>query len=430
MCMLAKVALPAQVLAAAAAAIAVPEALNAAATPATPAMGTAMGTAVEFAMSRKNILITILVVLVLAVLGLLLYQHSGSSGSSNTATSTVLSVATVNSQIEQSIPAFAAAVRSEAKSDYSSAIPQLQSALASTQNAQQQITIQFHLIQDYELTGDNTDAVALLQKIASTASYPAATRALAVENIASLYANNPGANLAPLIFAQAPYSALYVATSTNLSTRNLFQYATSIEPLPVSEYSIANTYVDAITDLGLENMTSTAGKARFASFEQNAEQSFEAGETTLVLVEKNPPTLYYVLDAQLERAVVLGKLQLIGNTSLGSADQAFQALLSSYSSQNLTIDGFVRIQYAEFLANAYGAARATDIDTVLAPIYQDPTHRGAAVELYLKQYIGAPSSPAKADLALVASIDAQFKSFLSSLGWTIADFSATTKATQ
>lgn len=381
---------------------------------------TAAATAVEHAMSKK-VAITILVVLGLIAAAFLYYWY-GLSVEFQNAPATYTSVADMNTQTAADNPAFAAAVQYENAGDWTSAITQLQIAQSSAKDEWQRVTIFFHLAQDEEYAGTYTSAVQQLQQIAADGTYPAVTRAYATEQLGVLYASVPAPEVSSAIFANPPYSSLYVSTSTNLTTRRLFQYATTIYPLPVSQYYIANTYLNAIFNLGLPGATSAAAKAQLSSLEQEAASSFEAADASLASVSGNPPTPNYVFTAQLIRAVDLGKFQQVGTTTLGDADQAFQSLLSSYASQNLTADGAVRLQYAYFLANVYGTASSTSIQSVLAPVVSDSTHRGALVGPSLAAQANLFSSQAHKNLVLLSSLDPQFKQFLVSLGWTSADF--------
>jgi hypothetical protein len=133
----------------------------------------------------------------------------------------------------------------------------------------------------------------------------------------------------------------------------------------------------------------------------------------------------------LMRAVVLGDLQQVGDTSFGDAGQAFQTVLTAYDSQNAD-DSSVRLQYAYFLADTYGAPRASDIVSILAPVTKDTNKTDAIPQNVLKGYIGAPVTPLKSTLVLLSTLDPDFKTYLVSLGWTSADFStsATTAASQ
>jgi tetratricopeptide (TPR) repeat protein len=377
----------------------------------------------DLIMTKRNILLLLaLIVIVILLLGFFLYRYETGSRSAST-TPSPTSAAQMNDQTAQNDPAFAAAQQLESQGNYASAIPQLQSALSSTSDPSQDVTIMFHLEQDYEFTGNYQAAAQTLQQIASSNTYSSLSHAFAVEQLGVLYSRFPTQSVASAVFDQAPYSALYVATSSNLTLRNIFGYATTIYPLPVSEYSLANSYANSILNQGLVGQTSAAAKTKLSVLEVQLLASFQAGNAAYKTVLTDPPAADYLLSAELEQAIVLGKLQQIGNTSEGDAGQAFQSLLSSYSSQNDTADGVVRLQYASFLANTGGTSNASDIASLLSPVIQDPTHRGVFVEPLLKAYVGAASSRTKQSLALVASIDPDFKAFLASLGWTTADFS-------
>jgi tetratricopeptide (TPR) repeat protein len=376
-------------------------------------------------MNRKVwILIFLAACIVVAALVLYIFH---SSPSSTSAPVQQIPFAQMNTETAQDNSAFAQALQLESQGMYTEAIAQLQSALHSTDDAIQTSDILSHLEQDYETTGQYANAIQTLQQIAGTSTYAPVTRAYAVEQMGLLYVRYPNASSTSDLFDQAPYENLYVTMNTNRTARNLFLYSTTIAPLPISEYYIAESYANSIFNQGLlQQASSTAQKAKLATLEQELVSSFRDGDTALAAITAKPPTSVYLLNAQAMRAVVLGSLQQVGNTSFGDATQAFQSVLTAYDSQNAGNDGSVRLQYAYFLANTYGTSRASDIRSVLAPIYQGQSRGGPITQNVLKGYIGAPATPTKTSLVLLSTIDPDFKTFLISLGWTSTDLSTST----
>jgi len=323
----------------------------------------------------------------------------------------------------QDNPAFALALQEEGQGDYGAGAESVKQALASAAKSDQMQLLAVYLGVAYGYAGDYQNAVTQLEQVVATNSDTPDTRAFAAEQLALAYSRNPAANSVLAMLQQPAYKSLYVATSTNLTARGLFLYATAIKPLPLSEYNIANTFATSIFNQSLVGTTSPAGKAQFASLEQKLKNRLLAGDAALATLDQVPYPSYEP-EAQALKALVLGKLQIMGDTSLGDASQAYTTALASYALQGAQ-DGQVRIWYASFLAAAYGTSRLADIESVLAPIYQDPTHRGVTVVSTLQSYVGALNSSSKRSLATLAAIDPQFRTFLQSLGWTAKDFSAT-----
>jgi hypothetical protein len=378
-------------------------------------------------MNRKGWILIVLAVCVVAAGLVLYYWHGKTTGPANV-TEQNLPVAQINSQTAEQNSTFAEAVQSESHGQYAAAITQLQEALYSTSDPTQTNAILSHLQQDYELVGDYSDAVRTLQQIAGTSAYPQVSRAFAVEELGLLYVRYPDASSTLQIFSESPYRDLYVATSTNLTTRHLFSYATTIYPLPISEYYIAQSYANVMLNQKVLGQSSSTAEIVSATLKQKLVSSFQDGNAALEAVSQHPPTAIYILNAKLMNAIVLESLQRLGDTSLGDAGQAFQALLTAYDSQDPADDGSVRLQYAYYLMNIYGTSRASDIRSILEPISRSPSHGGIVTVNVLKGYIGTPVSPAKTAVVVLSTLDPDFKAFLVSLGWTSADFASSTAA--
>jgi hypothetical protein len=217
---------------------------------------------------------------------------------------------------------------------------------------------------------------------------------------------------------------MVVPNRTSVTYRNLFEYSASIYPVALSELYIANWYsaqlLSVVPAAGSSPSTTTAQTIATYKTYVLADMALANADVTKRIAGDTSEYGYYsnVMERQ---AVIEGQMWRLGFRSFGDPNAAFQTLLAFFPAHNLTNDGTSRLQYAYFLVREYGAVRASDIQTLLAPIVTDPTHRGATIVSFLTNE-RSNALGEKATLGLLASIDPQFKAFLVSLGWQTSDF--------
>ncbi len=83
-------------------------------------------------------------------------------------------------------------------------------------------------------------------------------------------------------------------------------------------------------------------------------------------------------------------------------------------------DGLARYYYAVFLSEQ-GASRQTDLQAVVAPLYNDPQYKGStALSFFGSERENRLNQ--KSRLVTIARMDSKFKTLLLSLGWNERDF--------
>lgn len=377
------------------------------------------------------VIVTIIIVALVAMIAFVVVKEErGMQPAMNgsTATSTPVTYAQVLAETKQDNPAFASALVSEGKGDYATALSDLQNALTTANDPLQQELIQLRIAEDGALTQNYRSTVPQFLQIAGDTSDLSTIRAYAVEGLGIMYERTQDPAVTSQIFSQEPFKSLYVSTSTNISYRHLFQYATTLSPLPLSEFYVASSYAYG---LARHDIVSTSTSPTVASLVQQLNASFNAGNIALASLKTIASSSPYTLESEEIRAVALGRMQLIGDTGFGDPEQAYESVLSAYAAAGVsTTDGLVRLDYASFLARSYGAARSSDIQSILAPIYTEPSHGGPLTESYLKAFAGTPLTVTKVNVILLSTFDPKFKAFLGSLGWTNSDFSTSTPVTQ
>lgn len=300
---------------------------------------------------------------------------------------------------------------------YAESIPYFERALVSAQNDDEKTLAGFYLAAAYRGTGKYAAAINTLQNVANTWNQARGVQALAVEEMATIFANHIGTSTKNALFDETLYKS-FIASSTNATIRRVYLYAASLYPLPLSNYAIARTYANSI--IGLKDSTAADKEATAAELMQRLKSAVAAGDagTTAEIQRFTYPA--YQSQALLERAVVLDKLQELGDTSLGDAGEAYQKAIDSYVSTGAS-DATARLKYASYLARVYGAQRSADIATLLAPLYQGA--RGdQGFDYVFSRYGESEDGRRRANLVELGKIDPGFKTYLISLGWSEADF--------
>lgn len=305
-------------------------------------------------------------------------------------------------------------------------------------------------------TGDSAEgtnylaAIPLYKEIAANTAYSKVMRAQAVEEMGLIFTRYADEEVTNLIFSTEPYTSMRDPKNTWLSYRRLFEYASSLYPLAISELRVADWHANKV----LTNARTLTKKANIplASFSTN--EGRDSIRKVLISEGKDPDTVLNPLiederiiaerianaDADIERirdlpnenrelpailqrkGVILSRMQQAGNDSFGDAEETFKRSLELYASANNTAnDGYARYYYAQFLMNKHGSARHEDVRAILSPFYTTNTYNGGAVEHFFRSERSNVLS-AKSTLVQLAGIDPRFKLYLMNLGWKEEDF--------
>ncbi len=297
---------------------------------------------------------------------------------------------------------------------FSDAVAQYELAANEVSDPSQSAVIQFSLAYAEAASGDYSSAVAIYKNLAASSStLSAIPRAYAVQDMAHLYFRYGDPAITAEIFKDAPYSSLFMAGNVEHTYKNLFDYATSIYPLALSELYSANWYANQL-------LAYPKSHPEYVSSIQTNLQLADQDIAVLRSNEKQQPEA--LVEALEERAVVLGKMRRLGYSTSEDPDAAFKELLELYSSlHKSSSDWTVRVQYCFYIAHTAGSTRAADIQSILGPIDTDPSAHGDSIQQFLSN-ARTGSKGTKSDYELLASFDPQFKKLLISLGWTNSDF--------
>jgi hypothetical protein len=269
-------------------------------------------------------------------------------------------------------------------------------------------------------------AIPLYKQIAANAQYPAITRAYAIQSMALLFYISGDPAVTQAIFKDAPYAAMYVPGSTNLSYRHLFDAAVQLYPLGLSEARVANWYsIQIARSYATTSPSAKLPAATVASYKDSARSSLAAADTDVLRIQNLPPESFYVPYIQEQEAITIGNMQLSGDSSFGNIDDAFKKAINSYAVAGIVPlqDGISRYYYAHFLLEIYGQSRITDIHALLEPLYTLSGYAGSPSELFFKT-ANSNGTGDKFFIIDLANADSGFKAYLEKLGWTISDFSA------
>jgi hypothetical protein len=325
--------------------------------------------------------------------------------------------AAANTLLVATNPAYAQGNQLMSSGQYTAAAQQYRAAVSQTTDLSltEQATSQFALASADAAAGNYTEAVATYENIAaSTTTLSNLARAYAVQYLGLIYYSSSDPAVAAEIFNDPSYAPLFVSGDERLSLRNLFDYAASIYPLASSELYSADWYVD-----NLPAATSTQ-----TQYLNTISQKLALASQDIAYLRAAPLQSYisYALVNALDtQAVVLGKLQILGQTRFADPDQAFMDLMSTYATFHLQYDGMARLHYAIYLSDRYGSSRAQDIKNLLAPIETNPSSTSLYIVAFLKNE-QANRWGEKADLVALSTLDPNFKTLLTSLGWSAADF--------
>ncbi|MDO8514304.1 MAG: hypothetical protein Q7S50_02050 [bacterium] len=315
-------------------------------------------------------------------------------------------------QLTADNPAFVSAIQLQKSGAYSSAGAQFRNALAGTSNPVEQAVIKFWLVNADEPIGNYAEAVSVLKEIAADKNaYSLHTRASAVQRMAWMFYRYGDPRITEEIFKDEPYSDFVVKGDSSLTYRHLFEYATSLYPLALSELYIANWYSSQLAKDPVSH----------PEYKEIIRQKIKLADSNLDQIRGDSTQAYMLVYSLERRAIIVGRMTQLGDTSFGDPEKDFADLLNLFSVYHLQYDATTRFQYAVYLARTFGTVRSTDIRDILAPLNEDYEAHGISFASFLRNErenrLGA-----KNNVILLASIDPKFKQLVISLGWTEADF--------
>ena len=318
------------------------------------------------------------------------------------------SAAKIHDRLKSDNPAYAQANQLRRAEQYADAAKAYRAALVGVTDVAERTEIKFWLAYVEEASGNYAASIAIYKELAAASTtLSRLVRAHAAQNLAHMYYRFGDPVITKEIFKSYPYKRFFDEKRVVRSYRKLFDYAASIYPLALAEMYSAEWYANQLL----------AGTTTRPEYKAIIQEKLRLAEKDLESVRNDASQRNTFIEALERRAVVLGKMRRTGDMSFADPDAAFKELLQYHATFRIRYDGTARLQYAYYLAYAYGEDRAADIQDVLAPLVAAPNGRGVIVDAFLKNErlnrLGMRST-----LARLASIDPSFKGLLVSLGWT------------
>lgn len=295
-------------------------------------------------------------------------------------------------------------------------------ALTQTTDIEERGQIKFKLA-SASAHSDPLVAIGLLKDIAADGSQTNLQRANAVQLLGQIYYRNTDAValITEEIFSGVPYGDFYAEGDVSLALRRLFEHASSLYPLAISELRIARWYVDEIHKIKKDG-DSELDQATLDSYIKIVDEHMTLADIDIARTENAPNAQYLVPEALARKAEVLAELSLVdagGIVSDTEVDAAYRdAISANLLSRN---DGPPRINYAVYLVRKYETRRAGEVSEILKPITSNiesyPEIVSSVLQTERENVLGL-----KTGFAKVAEVDPAFEALLQNLGWTDADF--------
>jgi hypothetical protein len=247
--------------------------------------------------------------------------------------------------------------------------------------------------------------------------------AYAVQELGVMHSrNSTNQDITNQIFADAPYNAFYVSTSTAESYRRLYAYAASIYPLGISEAILATWYMADLRDILHGATTTPEGIAKVTQIKK----ALAAADADVQRVNGDPVASIDIPSIETYEGNAEVYLASVGAIDPGKVENTFQSALHFMNAVGAPSGEMTNVYYAAFLYNTYGMKRLADIKQLLAPFSTSnsdgifPASKAALISLI------NPTTPGTKIQRLwminLAQVDPDFKTYLLAIGWPGGEF--------
>lgn len=375
------------------------------------------------------LLIGVLIV-VLVLMGAAYYFFTQAKSSQSSSALPVYNAKnTANDTLTKNNPSFAQAevtlgsqaTTSTSQENALASIPLYQQALADATDNIQRAQVAYKIARAEEKAGQYVNAINDFKSLAASTTVLKIVRAYSVQSMGDMFYTYNDPAIKEETFRDAPYSAMVVKGDTAQTYRHLFEYAVSLYPLGLSETRIADWYANDLLALyaSSKNPSSTVVSKDLGRIAQ----SLALADKDLKRMESEKNAKFDAPEVLQRKAVVIGKLARIGKATPSDAEASFKTAQNMSSLLEGKPNGFTSYLYADFLANAYGKTRLTDIQAQLSNIYAVRSTSTDPVVLFLTNE-KTNTLNVKQSLVNLAALDPKFKTYLTSLGWTTTDFAS------
>ena len=270
-----------------------------------------------------------------------------------------------------------------------------------------------------ESSGNNpSEGIVLFKEVAANENYTPTIRAYAVQNLGSLLYSYNTPEVKTEVFKDDPYKSFWLEDDYSLSRRKVFDYASSLYPLGISELRIAKWYTEEILEsINSKNIDASPEKS-IEEMKLIVREKLINTDKYLRDIAKDEQARSYIAEVLYRKGMVLGDMLLVGDTTFADPEDVFKQSLSVAAVGNIKLEASAKYTYAVFLAKMYGEKRADDIKKLLGDFYQKDVYKNTTIVRFIKNEKNNGLGQ-KSDIILLAKIDAKFHDFLLSLGWTV-----------
>jgi len=366
----------------------------------------------------RKIILTILslsVVSAIGITGYYLYLKN--------AESQLLSPTHPYTSLMSSNQAFLSGERSLKADDPQNALSEFEKALPFAENKAEEAQIKNRIAAAQAVSGDYASAILTSKAIAADSGYGSITRAYSVQYLGQIYYASPSterANITKEIFKDAPYNKLASSTNASVSYRNLFEYASSLYPLALSELRSSYWYADAIYALKKKASLSASDKETIKKYLQIISQKVARADVDIARVQKSQGESAIVLPGAVLRKVLVNDRLIQASeayANMMSPERTYEDALSYVRANSMTdTEAILQYSYAVYLAQRYAGDKSAEIAKLLGDFYASTRFMNTSRMTLFKA--GKTSNVAAGqNIRLLAGIDTKFKAFLQASGW-------------
>ncbi|MEK7560759.1 MAG: hypothetical protein AAB539_02270 [Patescibacteria group bacterium] len=312
--------------------------------------------------------------------------------------------------------------------DYSEAIKKYNKALDDVTSLNAEIFIKYQIAGATLNLGDRVKAAQLFKDIVDNPKYTdddptvKKAKAAAIGMMIRVFYQTSEKAVSDIIFSGKPFEDFAKEAGGNIDDTilHLAEYASSLSSPPevIIEARIADLYAIKVYNLKKKGNLSEDEKKKVEQYENMVKEKI-AFINTLYDNAQN----YYQYSKEQSLPIVLrlkgaavGSLTAVGDgdASLGNPEEIFQQALAV--AQPPWTRTMTSLDYAVFLAAAYGQERRDDIDSLLQDFYNPPTGSEYAPETLLVNERDNPTHKTSA-FRIIASASPKFKALLAKFGW-------------
>lgn len=320
-------------------------------------------------------------------------------------------------------PAFLLGEQFFVKNNLTEALKEYERALTFARSKPEEGQIKNKIAAVKERMGDIVGAIDVSKEVVADEAHGKISRAYAVQFMGQLlFSIRPLTEkdyIAKEIFKDSPYKELVSTTDESVSYRNLFDYASSIYPLALSELRSAYWYADSISVLKQKPSLSASDKEKIKEYLRIIHRKMELADADITRVKKTENENIILTVAFIRKALINTRALQAGEEYVGmvTPESVYEEALSYLGAEGMTNnEATVRYSYAIYLANRYGKDKGGQIGSLISDFYNSGRFATSSVMNVFKDEETNDDATNK-NIRLLASIDLGFRGFLEEKGW-------------